>query len=142
MNLAELATHYAQVKRRLYGATERRKAEMIVVPIVESEPEPIIDEPEPEPIEPPTELDLAHVVIPQWRIITKEVCVKYGVTFAEIVSHRKPTPVINARREAWWRIRHEVMINGRAISYPEIGRRFGKDHTTILHSVQMYERRK
>ena len=138
--LAEWTAHYAKVKRRLYGATERRKSEVIIVPIIE--PEPIAEEPEPEPIEPPTELDLAHVIIPHWRIITDEVCAKYGVTFAEIVSHRKPTPVINARREAWWRIRHEVLINGRPISYPEIGRRFGKDHTTILHSVQMYERRR
>ena len=54
--LAELTAHYAKIRRKLYGQTERRKAEMIVVPIIEPElePEPIADGPEPEPIEPPT----------------------------------------------------------------------------------------
>lgn len=127
--LAEQVAHYAAVKRRLMGQTERRKLNAVAIEPTHS-PEP---EPEPEPADDPP-------YVPQWRVITEEVCAKHGVSFRDIIGQSKPVPVMAARKEAWWRIRNEVKVGGRPISYPQIARRFSRDHTSVIVSVHNFER--
>lgn len=54
----------------------------------------------------------------------------FGVTVGEIMGPRKPAHVAAARQVAWYVIRTETVF-----SYPEIGSRFRRDHTTVLHGV-------
>jgi hypothetical protein len=62
---------------------------------------------------------------------------KHGVTANLIRSNRRTRgAVMQARFEACWRAREET-----GLSLPLIGKLLGgRDHTTILHSVRMYER--
>jgi hypothetical protein len=74
------------------------------------------------------------------REIIDEVVARHGVDRAELAGSSRRAPVTAARREASWRIRHEVLVNGRQISLPEIARHLGgRDHTTVLYNIRRYE---
>ncbi|HEV2517965.1 MAG TPA: helix-turn-helix domain-containing protein [Devosia sp.] len=74
------------------------------------------------------------------REIIDAVVAKHGVSRAELASASRRAPITAARREASWRIRHEVLVNGRQISLPEIARHLGgRDHTTVLYNIRRYE---
>lgn len=73
------------------------------------------------------------------REIIDEVVAKHGIERAELAGSSRRAPVTAARREASWRIRHEVLVNGRQISLPEIARHLGgRDHTTVLYNIRRY----
>lgn len=77
---------------------------------------------------------------PTAREIIDAVVSKHGVSRAELAGSCRRAPVTAARREASWRIRHEVLVNGRQISLPEIARHLGgRDHTTVLYNIRRYE---
>jgi hypothetical protein len=61
----------------------------------------------------------------------------HGVTINAMKSPRRTRgALIQARFEFYWRCREET-----GLSLPQIGRMLGgKDHTTVLHGVRMYER--
>jgi chromosomal replication initiation ATPase DnaA len=65
--------------------------------------------------------------------ITRGVCLKHAMTLEEILSKDRSGLKIKARRELFWSIRTKLKW-----SYPKIGKRFGLNHTTILHSVRRY----
>lgn len=69
--------------------------------------------------------------LPPIRHIQKEVCLEYGVTLLDMISRRKTRRVVEARQYAMWRARHETLS-----SYPEIGRAFDRDHTTVMRAVR------
>ncbi len=74
------------------------------------------------------------------RDIIDAVVKKHGVSRDELAGSSRRAPVTAARREASWRIRHEVLVNGRQISLPEIARHLGgRDHTTVLYNIRRYE---
>jgi len=74
------------------------------------------------------------------REIIDAVVKKHGIERAELAGSSRRAPVTAARREASWRIRHEVLVNGRQISLPEIARHLGgRDHTTVLYNIRRYE---
>jgi hypothetical protein len=74
------------------------------------------------------------------REIIDEVVARHGIERAELAGASRRAPVTAARREASWRIRHEVLVNGRQISLPEIARHLGgRDHTTVLYNIRRYE---
>lgn len=67
--------------------------------------------------------------------IIRDVCVKHGISYPEIIGHRRARPIIAARHEAMYRLSKETTL-----SLPAIGRRMGgKDHTTVLHAVRKFE---
>jgi hypothetical protein len=73
------------------------------------------------------------------REIIDEVVAKHRISRAELSGSSRRAPVTAARREASWRIRHEVLVNGRQISLPEIARHLGgRDHTTVLYNIRRY----
>jgi hypothetical protein len=43
-----------------------------------------------------------------------------------------------ARFEAMYRVRTEIKIAGSEPSLPQIGKWFGRDHTTVLHALRRY----
>ena len=68
---------------------------------------------------------------PKITKIQKAVCGHYGVSRADLLSHRRNARIVRARQVAMYLAR---ILTTR--TFPELGRRFGgKDHTTVLHAV-------
>jgi len=57
---------------------------------------------------------------------------RFGFSASEILSGRRKRPLTRARQAAMW-ICHEAT----ARSFPELGRAFHRDHTTILHAIRL-----
>lgn len=70
--------------------------------------------------------------------LVEEVRRRRGVALHELCGRARSQNVAAARHELWWRIRHHPE---RCYSLPEIGRLFGRDHTTVLHGLSAYQRR-
>lgn len=69
--------------------------------------------------------------------IIKEVCNKHNVSRVDLISERRPQPLVRARQEAYYRLATEMTW-----SLPRIGRFLGgRDHTTILHGKRQFEAR-
>lgn len=92
------------------------------------------------PYTPPLPYDHCGPALPRaeritMREIIKQVAAKHGVTVTDIISERRPKPVVIARHEAMWRCKQETTN-----SLPAIGRAFGgRDHTTALAAIRKHE---
>lgn len=69
-----------------------------------------------------------------------------GISVADIKGRSRLGPIVKARQEAMWALRETPKpftcantINRR--SWPEIGRLFGRDHTTVIHGYRAHEKR-
>lgn len=65
-------------------------------------------------------------------VICKVVCDHYGVTLDDLFSTRRWQPLARARQDAMCLIRRLV-----GLSYPQIGRIFDRDHTTVLYACRV-----
>jgi hypothetical protein len=73
---------------------------------------------------------------PSIRDIQNAVCKHYDVTLIDMLSRRRTADIVKPRQLAMYLCKKLTLH-----SLPQIGRRFGgKDHTTVLHSVQKMER--
>lgn len=63
--------------------------------------------------------------------IQKRVAARYGLDLATLHSSRRTHRLAHARQVAMYLIRHQLQS-----SLPEIGRMFGKDHTTVLAGIR------
>lgn len=78
----------------------------------------------------------------QWEIkpsisnITRAICQKYRLTPEELVAKNRSMDRVWPRRELFWNIRTKLKW-----SYPKIAKRFGCNHTTVLHCVRRYNER-
>ena len=72
----------------------------------------------------------------RWRAVIREVAQKHRLPVPYLLSTRRDHQVVVARHEAFFRLRTEL-----AMSLPAIGRRFGMDHTSILHGVRKHAER-
>lgn len=73
---------------------------------------------------------------PAIRDIQKAVCKHFDVTLIDMLSRRRTADIVKPRQLAMY-LGKKLTLH----SLPQIGRRFGgKDHTTVLHSVQKMER--
>lgn len=68
--------------------------------------------------------------------IMAEVAAKHGYSVLQMLTHRKLGPLARARHEAYWRAREETDL-----SYPQIGKAYNRDHTSIMHGIRMHEKR-
>lgn len=59
---------------------------------------------------------------------------EHGVEPREIMSGSRRKAPSRARQDCWARLRRE------GLSYPQIGRMFGRDHSTVVYGVQRWER--
>lgn len=66
------------------------------------------------------------------------VCGRRGVTRDELCGRCRTSAVIQARQELWWQLRQHPDHH---YSLSEIGRLFGRDHSTVLYGIHAYRRR-
>lgn len=101
---------------------------------------PVLPEPVAKP-EPPTPEPVKPILIPRahWSSILREVSAKHNIDARTLLGSARYRDAVLARNEAFYRIRHEVRVNNEPMSYPEIGRRFGKDHTSVIHGVRRHQ---
>ena len=83
--------------------------------------------------------DAAQIAFPSWvgaiKRIQHAVCAEYGITIAQLLSHRRHKKVVLNRQIAIYLCK--TLTDQ---SCPEIGRRFGyRDHSTVLHSISKIE---
>lgn len=124
---AELSTHYAAVRRRLAPPPRRAVPPARVAPA-----------PAPLPswarfgVEVAHERRLAEQMHASIAHIQAAVCIDYGITSVELISHRRAQRLVRARHVAMW-----LCCRLTPASTPVIGRCFGgRDHTTVLHAVR------
>jgi hypothetical protein len=82
----------------------------------------------------------ASLALPGHRIASQiigEICSRYRLREAELLSNRRASDVVQARHEAIYRIKHETTL-----TMPEIGRIMGdRDHKTIAYAAKAHEAR-
>ena len=61
-----------------------------------------------------------------------KVCFKYEVSKKELFSKTRTTDIVRSRN-----IIHNILNEKYKMSLSDIGRIFGQDHTTVLHSIEM-----
>jgi len=79
-------------------------------------------------------LQVASVRRAKWRDIVDEECARASVQIHCVLSNRRTAHLVAVRRRIAWRLRNETPM-----SYPQIGRVLGRDHTTAIHHVRAYE---
>lgn len=65
------------------------------------------------------------------RSIIINTAASYGFTDQDILSDCRNLGIIEARHHAMW-----LCVRDTKLSYPIIGKAFGRDHTTVLHAVR------
>lgn len=68
--------------------------------------------------------------------IVSTVAAKHDVSLSEVMGRSRLQRFIFARQDAYWALRHEA-----GLSFPQIGRFFGRDHTTIIYGISAHEKR-
>lgn len=81
---------------------------------------------------------LIHAAVdpPSWWRIIHEVASAHGFTVSRVRGPDRTFAVCAARQEAMWRIKRETPL-----TIQMIGRRFGRDHSTVVRSIERHERR-
>jgi hypothetical protein len=74
-------------------------------------------------------------VILNRRKILDGVCREEDLALAALLSKCRTTKLVRARWKAMYRLRE--LLN---LSYPEIGRSLGMDHSTVIHGIKQYEK--
>jgi hypothetical protein len=74
-------------------------------------------------------------VILNRRKILNEVCREEDLALAALLSKSRTPKLVKARWKAMYRLRELLHL-----SYPEIGRSLGMDHTTVIHGIRQYEK--
>ena len=70
------------------------------------------------------------------RDIQRITALEYNMTVDDIMSYHRNMPFIEMRHVAMWLCRQMT-----ALSYPEIGRQFRRDHTSVLSAVRKIQSR-
>lgn len=119
MTAAELLSHYADVKARIYGQPK-------IVNV--GAPKPVIVKPKIYD-DPPSST---------WKPIVRRIAKYHGVTYeAIVISNSKMHKVAHARQAAMYWV-HRVT----GWSMTQVGRRFDRDHTTVLHAIRAHTKRR
>ena len=70
--------------------------------------------------------------------IIRLVCAKHCVSPRDLMGVGRDKPTCDARFEAMYRVRTEIKIAGSEPSLPQIGKWFGRDHTSVLNALRRY----
>ena len=68
--------------------------------------------------------------------VINKVCIKYEIGKKDLFGKQRTKDIVRARN-----IIHNILNEKYKMSLTEIGKIFGQDHTTVLNSVQMKQRR-
>ena len=63
------------------------------------------------------------------------VCRRYGITRADIYGRSHSRKYAHPRQEVMWLARQA------GLSFPQIGKALGRDHTSVLHGIRAHEAR-
>ncbi len=125
-----LVQHYKDVRARLDGRAPPRPTVVVALP-APPEPEP------PAPPPPPPDPLPGVTCSPDTKRAIAAVLDRRGMTWAQANARSNAHIHANARAEIY------VLLRERGWSYPRIGALMdGRDHTTIMTSVQRYHARK
>lgn len=82
--------------------------------------------------------DAGSIRIPGQKLrgVLREVSEASGIPIARILGPSRVRPVVEARQLVCHVLRRHGM------SYPQIGKVIGRDHTTVIHSVRAVEARR
>jgi hypothetical protein len=111
------------------------KAKAVVIPPPPAEPPPLLED------EPLTKLVFApHLrrsigYSPSWRVILDDVCKKHRLHPRDVLGPSRARNLVACRHEAMW-----VIYTSTSMSFPQIGLRFNRDHSVVLHAVRKYEK--
>jgi len=72
--------------------------------------------------------------VPPWKQVILDVCKKHKVSYADVLGEGRTHKVVKARQEVYYRLKVE-----RNMSYSAVGKRLGKDHSTIMYGVSKHE---
>lgn len=78
---------------------------------------------------------------PSIALIIADVAEYYHLATAELIAPGHARREVRPRQIAMWLCRRLAAVNGAPPSYPEIGRAFGRDHTTAIHAVRNVQAR-
>lgn len=77
-----------------------------------------------------------HRGMPQWAIdIVIEISERLGTCISDIADCKRTSLVVAARNEAMYRIKERKP----SLSSPQIGKWFGRDHTSVLFAIASYQ---
>lgn len=117
-----LASAYPQLAAALIAETDRDdEPEGSPIPVIAPAP----------PSAPPQPV---RKMIPH---IAKEVCLKHGVTKAQITGEVRQLYVARARQEIMWRCMRELPHATTTL----VGTFLNRDHTTVIHGCRKHQRR-
>jgi hypothetical protein len=128
-----MAEAYSARRQRLFNGARATPKQVVVlrslVPPAPPPPEPEAEEPE----------DDGR---PTVRSVMRAVCTKHRVSRTELLSMSRQKRIILCRQECCYELRRSILIQGRQISLPEIGRHLGGlDHTTVMHGIKQHAKR-
>lgn len=155
---AAMRAHYAAIARRMGTAAERPvlmrprpvpkpsappipiEAVPVAEPQEEAPPRRVYDWPRPlvrDVIDVRSEVDPLPLPLPRIRRtpaseIVAAVAYEHGISIEAIVGKRRDLSVVRARHAAM----AAVYLNRPDMSLPQIGRIFGRDHTSCLHAIK------
>jgi hypothetical protein len=140
-SLAEQHSRHQEVRSRLWGSIRPPR------PVIElPPPDPVVGErmkalfagADEEAVEKTHYAPFNFLKRPGPQAIVKLVALKHGVSSREILGHQRYLRIVAARHESMWLIHTHCPW----LSIPEIGRVFGRDHTTVLHALSKYTGRR
>jgi chromosomal replication initiation ATPase DnaA len=65
------------------------------------------------------------------------IALRHNLTRHDVLSKSRQYHVVRARQHCYWHFRQKI-VNGRPMSYPEIARLFGRDHSTVIHGIDVH----
>lgn len=107
---------------------------IMLPPPVEVPVEVVVEAPPKAPVQ-PTQIARQRY----WRAIVADVAEKHGLGVLDLLGPSRRYPIVIARNEAFYRLRTEITVLGKPMSYPQIGKRFHKDHSTIIHGFKAHQ---
>jgi len=120
MNYQQQVEHYKAVRARISGGVVKLKT----IQEIQPEPEP---DPEPEP--------KARVYQDFRKRIIADCAEEFGISVKDLLGNSRVNHIVMARRKAAW-----IFYQRGTMSYQQIGRLLNKDHSTIIHAVQKYQK--
>lgn len=76
-------------------------------------------------------IEVKDTFVGRMRLIQRITCEQFGVSIGEMISHRRQRHLLVPRHIAMMLCQKLTLA-----SYPEIGRAFDRDHTTIISGVR------
>jgi hypothetical protein len=125
-----MTDHLALAIRRAQWAKDAPQQERKTAPV---KPEPV---PEPSPSPPPrVELVTPLVKRHPMEVVQRAVAAAYGLELAALIGRQRKVKFVHPRQIAMficWELRLGTLT--------PIGRRFKRDHTTVLHAIRQVEK--